>query len=296
MLLSIQNLTKTYPNGVNALDEINLEILPGMFGLLGPNGAGKSSLMRTIATLQTPDNGKVVFNGIDTGNDPMSMRKTLGYLPQEFGVYPKESAEKLLDYFAILKGISSRKERKCKVEEVLHLTNLYEVRKKHVSSYSGGMRQRFGIAQLLLNDPQLIIVDEPTAGLDPEERNRFLNVLRGIGAENIVLFSTHLVEDVRELCTDMAIMKHGKIYLHLTPSQAIKELESKIWTKRIHATELELYKSTFNYLSSSYNEDHSLTIRVFADNRPNDSFEKAEKVTLEDVYFHALGKTVEEYA
>jgi ABC-type multidrug transport system, ATPase component len=296
MMLSVQNLTKTYPNGVKALDEINLEIRPGMFGLLGPNGAGKSTLMRTIATLQTPDNGKVVFNGIDIGNDPMGLRKTLGYLPQEFGVYPKESAENLLNYFAILKGISYSKERKCKVEEVLHLTNLYEVRKKHVSSYSGGMRQRFGIAQLLLNDPQLIIVDEPTAGLDPEERNRFLNVLRGIGAENIVLFSTHLVEDVKELCTDMAIMKHGKIYRHLTPSQAIKELESKIWTKRIHATELELYKSTFNYLSSSYNEDHSLTIRVFADNRPNDSFENVEKVTLEDVYFHALEKTVEEYA
>lgn len=296
MKLSIQNLTKTYPNGAKALDEINLEIQPGMFGLLGANGAGKSSLMRTIATLQTPDSGKVVFNGIDIGNDPMSLRKTLGYLPQEFGVYPKESAEKLLDYFAILKGISSSKERKCKVEEVLHLTNLYEVRKKHVSSYSGGMRQRFGIAQLLLNDPQLIIVDEPTAGLDPEERNRFLNVLRGIGAESIVLFSTHLVEDVKELCTDMAIMKHGKIYRHLTPSQAVKELESKIWTKRIRATELEQYKFTFNYLSSSYNEDHSLTIRVFADNRPNDSFEKAEKVTLEDVYFHALEKTVEEYA
>jgi len=296
MMLSIQNLTKTYPNGVKALDEINLEIQPGMFGLLGPNGAGKSSLMRTIATLQTPDSGKVVFSGIDIANDPMSLRKTLGYLPQEFGVYPKESAENLLDYFAILKGISSRKERKCKVEEVLHLTNLFEVRKKHVSSYSGGMRQRFGIAQLLLNDPQLIIVDEPTAGLDPEERNRFLNVLRGIGTENIVLFSTHLVEDVKELCTDMAMMKHGKIYRHLTPSQAVKELESKIWTKRILATELEHYKSTFNYLSSSYNEDHSLTIRVFADNTSHDSFEKAEKVTLEDVYFHALEKTVEEYA
>lgn len=296
MMLSIQNLTKTYPNGVKALDEINLEIRPGMFGLLGPNGAGKSSLMRTIATLQTPDNGKVVFNGIDIGNDPISLRKTLGYLPQEFGVYPKDSAETLLDYFAILKGISSRKDRKWKVEEVLHLTNLYEVRKKHVSSYSGGMRQRFGIAQLLLNDPQLIIVDEPTAGLDPEERNRFLNVLRGIGTENIVLFSTHLVGDAKELCTDMAIMKHGKIYRHLTPSQAVKELESKIWTKRILATELEQYKSTFNYLSSSYNENHSLTIRVFADNRPNDSFENAEKITLEDVYFHALEKTVEEYA
>lgn len=296
MMLSIQNLTKTYPNGVKALDEINLEIRPGMFGLLGPNGAGKSSLMRTIATLQAPDSGKVVFNGIDIGNDPMGLRKTLGYLPQEFGVYPKETAENLLDYFAILKGISARKERKAKVEEVLHLTNLFDVRKKHVSSYSGGMRQRFGIAQLLLNDPQLIIVDEPTAGLDPEERNRFLNVLRGIGTENIVLFSTHLVEDVKELCTDMAIMKHGKIHRHQTPSEAIKELESKIWTKRIPTTELELHKSTYHYLSSSFNEDHSLTVRIFAEKSPNDSFKKAEKVTLEDVYFHALEITVEEYA
>lgn len=296
MMLSIQNLTKTYPNGVKALDEINLEIRPGMFGLLGPNGAGKSSLMRTIATLQTPDSGKVVFNGIDIGNDPMSLRKTLGYLPQEFGVYPKETAENLLDYFAILKGISARKERKAKVEEVLHLTNLFDVRKKHVSSYSGGMRQRFGIAQLLLNDPQLIIVDEPTAGLDPEERNRFLNVLRGIGTENIVLFSTHLVEDVKELCTDMAIMKHGKIHRHLTPAKAIKELESKIWTIRIPAVELDLYKTSYHYLSSSFNEDHSLTVRVFAEKMPNDSFEKAEKVTLEDVYFHALEITEEEYA
>ncbi len=296
MMLSIQNLTKTYPNGVKALDGINLVIRPGMFGLLGPNGAGKSSLMRTIATLQRPDNGKVVFNGFDIGTDPMSLRKTLGYLPQEFGVYPKETAENLLDYFAILKGLSVYKERKDKVEEVLHLTNLFDVRKKHVSSYSGGMRQRFGIAQLLLNDPQLIIVDEPTAGLDPEERNRFLNVLRGIGTENIVMFSTHLVEDVKELCTDMAIMRQGKIIRHLNPSQAIKELESKIWTIRIPATELDIHKSTYHYLSSSYNADHSLTVRIFAENKPNDSFEKAEKVTLEDVYFRALEITEEEYA
>lgn len=295
MMLSIQNLTKTYPNGVKALDEINLEIRPGMFGLLGPNGAGKSSLMRTIATLQRPDYGKVIFNGIDTGNDPMSLRKTLGYLPQEFGVYPKETAENLLNYFAVLKGLSSSKERISKVEEVLHLTNLFDVKKKHVSSFSGGMRQRFGIAQLLLNDPQLIIVDEPTAGLDPEERNRFLNVLRGIGTENIVLFSTHLVEDVKELCTDMAIMKDGNIHKRATPSQAIKELESKIWSKRIPAAEIDLYKTTYHYLSSSFNEDHSLTVRIFAEKRPDDSFEKAEKVTLEDVYFNALEKTVEEY-
>jgi len=295
MMLSIQNLVKTYPNGVKALDDINLDIRPGMFGLLGPNGAGKSSLMRTIATLQSPDSGNIVFNGIDIAKEPMSLRKTLGYLPQEFGVYPKETAENLLDYFAILKGLSTHKERKSKVEEVLLLTNLFEVRKKHVSSYSGGMRQRFGIAQLLLNDPQLIVVDEPTAGLDPEERNRFLNVLREIGTENIVLFSTHLVEDVKELCSDMAIMKHGKIHKRATPSEAIKELDSKIWTKRIPSAELDLYKSTFQYLSSSYNEDHSLTIRIYAGSRPHDSFEKAAKVTLEDVYFTTLGISGVEY-
>lgn len=296
MMLSIQNLTKTYPNGVKALDEITLEIGPGMFGLLGPNGAGKSSLMRTIATLQRPDKGNLSFNGIDIGNDPMSLRKILGYLPQEFGVYPKETAENLLDYFAILKGISSHKERKAKVREVLHLTNLLDVRKKHVSSYSGGMRQRFGIAQLLLNDPQLIIVDEPTAGLDPEERNRFLNVLRGIGTENIVLFSTHLVEDVKELCTDMAIMRQGKIHKHTSPSEAIKELESKVWTKTISSAEIEFYKTTFQYLSSSFNEDHSLSIRIYAEDRPDQTFIKAEKVTLEDVYFNSLGQQTEEYA
>lgn len=292
-MLSIQSLTKTYPNGVKALDELNLEIRPGMFGLLGPNGAGKSSLMRTIATLQRPDKGNLSFNGIDIGNDPMSLRKILGYLPQEFGVYPKQTAETLLNYFAILKGLSSRKERKAKVEEVLHITNLLDVRKKYVSSYSGGMRQRFGIAQLLLNDPRLIIVDEPTAGLDPEERNRFLNVLRGIGTENIVLFSTHLVEDVKELCTDMAIMRQGKIHKRATPSEAIKELDSKVWTKSISSTELELHKTTFRYLSSSFNEDHSLSVRIYAEDRPDQTFIKADKVTLEDVYFNSLGQQTE---
>lgn len=296
MLLSIQNLTKTYPNGVMAIDGLNLEIRPGMFGLLGPNGAGKSSLMRTIATLQRPDAGKVYFNGLDIEKDPMSLRKTLGYLPQEFGVYPRESAESLLDYFATLKGIASRKERRAKVEEVLHLTNLHEARKKHVSSYSGGMRQRFGIAQLLLNNPSLIIVDEPTAGLDPAERNRFLNVLREIGTMNIVLFSTHLVEDVKELCTDMAIMNWGKIQKRATPLEAIKELEGKIWTKRIHPSELESHKTAYPYLSSSFNEDNSLAIRVYGDTSPGESFARAEKVSLEDVYFNVLTKTAQEHA
>ncbi|MBP9874055.1 MAG: ABC transporter ATP-binding protein [Haliscomenobacter sp.] len=293
MRLSIQNLTKQYPNGVKAIDHVSLELGPGMFGLLGPNGAGKSSLMRTIATLQKPDSGNVYFNEIDIAKDPLSLRKTLGYLPQEFGVYPNESAERLLHYFALLKGIASKKERHAKVEEVLQLTNLYEARKKDVSSYSGGMRQRFGIAQLLLNNPALIIVDEPTAGLDPAERNRFLNVLREIGTKNIVLFSTHLVEDVNELCTEMAIMNHGKIQKRSAPSQAKQALEGKIWTKRIPPAELEFYKTAYLYLSSSFNEDHTVTVRVYADTLPEASFVPAENVTLDDVYFNVLGQTVQ---
>lgn len=291
MALSIQHLTKTYTNGVVAIDDLSLEIGTGMFGLLGPNGAGKSSLMRTIATLQKPDSGRIWLDGIEIGKDPMRLRKTLGYLPQEFGVYPKETAESLLDYFAILKGITSKQERVAKVAEVLYLTNLYEARRTHVSAYSGGMRQRFGIAQLLLNSPRLIIVDEPTAGLDPAERNRFLNVLREIGTKNTVLFSTHLVEDVKALCTDMAIMVRGKIQLRETPSQAIKALEGKIWTKQIDREDLEFHKKAFPYLSSSFNEDHSLTVRVFADTWPGESFSKAGKITLEDVYFLTLRKT-----
>lgn len=293
MILSILNLTKTYPNGVKAMDSIDLEIGPGMFGLLGPNGAGKSSLMRTIATLQRPDSGKVIFDGIDIEKDPMNLRKKLGYLPQDFGVYPKETAENLLDYFAILKGMISRKERKLKVEEVLHLTNLYTARKSHVSSYSGGMRQRFGIAQLLLNNPRLIIVDEPTAGLDPAERNRFLNILREIGTKNIVLLSTHLVEDVQELCTDMAIINLGQVQKRITPQLAIRELKGKIWSKQIQQDQLEYHKTAYHYLSSTFNEDNSLTIRVYSNSPPGESFVNVERANLEDVYFNTLEKSWE---
>jgi len=208
MKLTIENLTKTYKNGVKAIDDLNLEIGTGMFGLLGPNGAGKSSLMRTIATLQSPDSGSIDFNGLDILNNKIEFRKTLGYLPQEFGVYPKMSANDLLHYFASLKGITNKKERKEIVDKSLEVTNLSNVRNKNVAGYSGGMKQRFGIAQLLLNNPKLIIVDEPTAGLDPAERHRFLNVLREIGTNHIVIFSTHIVDDVKELCTDMAIFLH----------------------------------------------------------------------------------------
>ena len=229
MKLVINNLTKTYKNGVKAIDDLSIEIGTGMFGLLGPNGAGKSSLMRTIATLQEPDSGSISFGDINVLEDKMSLRKILGYLPQSFGVYPKMSAEALLDYFATLKGVASKSDRQKLVKEVLEITNLYEVRKKYVAGYSGGMKQRFGIAQLLLNNPKLIIVDEPTAGLDPAERNRFLNVLREVGTNCTVIFSTHIVEDVKELCNEMAILNGGRILKHTTPQEATKEIEGKMW-------------------------------------------------------------------
>ncbi len=287
MKLSISNLTKTYTNGVKAIDNLHLEINPGMFGLLGPNGAGKSTLMRTIATLQSPDNGEIAFDNINVLDNPTALRKVLGYLPQSFGVYPKVSAEKLLDYFAILKGIASKKDRNIVVQEVLELTNLYDVRKKSVSGYSGGMKQRFGIAQLLLNNPKLIIVDEPTAGLDPAERNRFLNVLREVGTSNTVIFSTHIVDDIKELCTDMAIMNGGLVLKHETPSNAIEEIEDKIWSKIIDSDDLDWNEKDFTVLSSNYNQDNSITIRVFSMDCPDVTF-KAAKPNLEDVYFIEL--------
>ena len=240
MNLSISNLAKVYNNGVKAVDNLTLEIGKGMFGLLGPNGAGKSTLMRTIATLQSPDTGSIFFKGINVLENKMALRKILGYLPQEFGVYPKVSAWNMLDYFATLKGVGSKKERTILIEKILELTNLYEVRKKHVSGYSGGMKQRFGIAQLLLNNPKLIIVDEPTAGLDPAERQRFLNILREIGTENTVIFSTHIVDDVKELCHELAIMNHGQIINKTTPENAIEKLRGKIWSKIINRGELEI--------------------------------------------------------
>lgn len=287
MKLIINDLTKTYKNGVKAIDNLNLEIGVGMFGLLGPNGAGKSSLMRTIATLQSPDSGSITFGDINVLEDKMSLRKVLGYLPQSFGVYPKMSAEDLLNYFATLKGVSSKSDRAALVKEVLEITNLYDVRKKHVAGYSGGMKQRFGIAQLLLNNPKLIIVDEPTAGLDPAERHRFLNVLREVGTNCTVIFSTHIVEDVKELCNDMAILNGGRILKQTTPSNARKELEGKIWTKIIERNDLEQNEAAFNVLSSNYNEDNTLNIRVFAEEQPDKDFKSSEP-QLDDVYFIAL--------
>lgn len=287
MKLVIENLTKTYKNGVKAIDNLNLEIGTGMFGLLGPNGAGKSSLMRTIATLQSPDSGTIQFGDINVLEDKMALRKILGYLPQSFGVYPKMSAEDLLDYFATLKGVSSKTERQALIKEVLEITNLYDMRKKNVAGYSGGMKQRFGIAQLLLNNPKLIIVDEPTAGLDPAERHRFLNVLREVGTNSTVIFSTHIVEDVKELCNDMAILNGGRILKQTTPSNARKELIGKLWTKIVERDHLEQYETKYNVLSSNYNEDNTLNIRVFSDEQPDVDFVSSEP-QLDDVYFIAL--------
>lgn len=287
MKLTIKNLTKTYKNGVKAIDNLSLEIGTGMFGLLGPNGAGKSSLMRTISTLQSPDSGSITFNDIDVLNDPISLRKVLGYLPQYFGVYPKMSAEELLDYFASLKGIGSKTDREKLIKEVLEITNLYEVRKKHVAGYSGGMKQRFGIAQLLLNNPKLIIVDEPTAGLDPAERHRFLNVLREVGTNSTVIFSTHIVDDVKELCNEMAILNGGKILMHTTPKESTKAIEGQIWTVEITRDELESIEAQYNVLSTSYTQDNTLIARVFSEQNPGEQFNPAPP-QLDDVYYIAL--------
>lgn len=282
--LRLLSVSKTYKNGVKALDDVSIEINSGMFGLLGPNGAGKSTLMRTIATLQQPDSGEIYLDDIDVLNQKMELRKILGYLPQSFGVYPKLSAEKLLHYFAELKGLSNKEERKRIVDYALEITNLYDVRTKHVAGYSGGMKQRFGIAQLLLNDPKLIIVDEPTAGLDPAERHRFLNVLREIGTNHIVILSTHIVDDVKELCTDMAILNGGKLLCHKKPIDAVLDLEDKIWGLTIDRDDLEKYETGFNLISTNYNQDNSLNIRVYGDTQPGEEFMKVQP-DLSDVYF-----------
>ncbi|TDS58863.1 ABC transporter ATP-binding protein [Myroides indicus] len=288
MELVIKNLSKTYKNGVKAIDDLNIEIGSGMFGLLGPNGAGKSSLMRTIATLQKPDSGSIFFGDINVLEQPMDFRKILGYLPQDFGVYPNMSAMDLLDYFARLKGIANSNQRKEIVDSVLEVTNLYEVRRKNVSGYSGGMKQRFGIAQLLLNDPKLIIVDEPTAGLDPAERHRFLNVLREIGNNNTVIFSTHIVDDVNELCHEMAILNGGKLLERSTPKEAEQKLEGTIWSKETSREEAEILNQELTILSGKYNQDNQLIIRAYSkESLAEDGFVQV-KPNLEDVYFVAL--------
>ncbi len=289
MKLKISGLSRTYRNGVKALDGVNLEIGEGMFGLLGPNGAGKSTLMRTIATIQLPDEGKIMLDDIDVIADPMSLRKVLGYLPQEFGVYPKISASDMLEYFAALKGISAGSERAKAVKYALEAVNLYDDRNKYVAGFSGGMKRRFGIAQLLLAAPRLIIVDEPTAGLDPSERNRFLNVLREIASTNIIIFSTHIVEDIKDLCNDMAIISGGKILEHITPARAARNMSGKIWQRIVERPMLEDTESRYFVLSSRYESDSHVNVRIYSDIPPGDGFLPAE-AGLEDMYFYVLGK------
>jgi ABC-2 type transport system ATP-binding protein len=287
-VLSIQNLTKTYSNGVQALRGVSLEIPTGMFGLLGPNGAGKSTLMKILATLLEPDSGTAQLDGLNLVEQKDETRKILGYLPQEFGVYPKMSAIDLLDHLAVMKGITNRKERKEVVESLLQQTNLWDSRKKALGGYSGGMKQRFGIAQALLANPKLIIVDEPTAGLDPAERNRFLNLLSGIGRNVVVILSTHIVEDVRELCSRMAIISQGQLLLEGQPSESLVKMKDRVW-KKVVATDgerEELEKSMKVISSHLVGGQHE--VRVYADSSPGQGFVNAD-ADLEDVYFFHLG-------
>jgi len=284
--LRIRNLAKTYGNGVAALKDITLNIPLGMYGLLGPNGAGKSTLMRTVATLQEPDAGSIHLGELDVLADRERVRETLGYLPQEFGVYPATTAERLLDHFAVLKGITRRGERRQAVEALLRQTNLYDVRKKKLGGFSGGMRQRFGVAVAMIGEPTLIIVDEPTAGLDPAERVRFLNLLSEIGERAVVLLSTHIVEDVSELCSRMAIIDRGRILLEAEPEHAVTALAGRIWRRVIERAELPELERTRAVISTKLQAGKTV-VRVFGDASPGAGFEPAEP-DLEDVYFSTL--------
>lgn len=284
--LIIQNLSKNYNNGVKALDNVSLSISNGMFGLLGPNGAGKSTLMRTLATLQLPDEGKLFFDGNNVLQNPQKMRAQLGYLPQDFGVYPKISATDLLNHMAILKGLQHKSERNEQVKALLQQTNLYDVRKRSVSTFSGGMRQRFGIAQALLGNPQLIIVDEPTAGLDPLERNRFHDLLNEIGEHRVVMLSTHIVEDVNDLCPETAILANGKLILQGKPAALTEKLKGQVWRKEIEKTTLSNYQSSFNVISTRIVAG-KIQVYVLAENNPGEGFQPFYP-GLEEVYFAAL--------
>lgn len=287
MPLTIRDLSKTYPNGVQALRSLSLTIGNNMFGLLGPNGAGKSTLMRTIATLQEPDSGEIWLDGVNVVKQKETVRQLLGYLPQEFGVYPKISALDMLNHLAVMKGLTKSSERKEMVEALLHQTNLWEVRKKALSTYSGGMKQRFGIAQALLANPKLIIVDEPTAGLDPSERHRFLNLLSAIGRDVIVILFTHIVEDVRELCNRMAIISNGEVLLEGSPSEALETLKSRIWSKLVSneselaSIEKELQLVSVQLLGGVHE------VRIYSESDPGNGFRPVNP-NLEDVYFLSL--------
>ena len=284
-MLEIANLSHTYANGTVALDDVSLSIPRGMYGLLGPNGAGKSTLMRTVATLQQPTAGSISFGDIDVLADPERLRRTLGYLPQDFGVYPRVSAYSMLDQMAVLKGITGKGERKSVVETLLSQTNLWAVRDKSIAGFSGGMRQRFGIAQALIGNPELIIVDEPTAGLDPEERNRFLNLLAGIGDNVVVILSTHIVDDVADLCPLMAVLADGKVRLQGKPAALIESTRGKIWKRSIDSEQLEGLQAAHDVISTRLFAGKTV-IHVLADNRPV-GFEPVEG-GLEDVYFSTL--------
>ena len=290
MELKIDNISKTYPNGVKALAGVSLTIPTGMYGLLGPNGAGKSTLMRIIATLQEPNSGSITFGELNVLKDKDKVRQMLGYLPQEFGVYPKTSAIDLLNYLALLKGIHDPSNRKNIVSAILQKVNLYEWRKKAVSSFSGGMRQRFGIAQCLLGNPRLIIVDEPTAGLDPGERNRFYNLLSEIGESVIVILSTHIVQDVRELCANMAIINNGRVLFAGTPDDGLDLIRNKVWARQVDKAELESYKQQFKVLSNKLVGGRPL-IHIYSDEAPDASFRAAEN-TLEDVFFAKINEVL----
>ena len=291
MELQIKNLNKTYSNGVQALKDVNLTIPQGMFGLLGPNGAGKSSLMRTLATLQQADSGSVTMGDIDILKDKAKVREILGYLPQEFGVYPKISSYNMLNHIASLKGVSNKSERKDLVESLLNKTNLWDVRNKSLGTYSGGMKQRFGIAQALIGDPSLIIVDEPTAGLDPAERIRFHNLLSEIGENTIVILSTHIVDDVSNLCNNMAIICLGEVVAKGNPSELTENVKDRIWKKGIEKGDLEEYQSEMQVIST-YLKAGQTIIHVLSDERPDSTFEPS-KANLEDVYFAEISSRME---
>lgn len=287
--LSINHLSLTYKNGFQAIKNISLEIGNGMFGLLGPNGAGKSSLMKTLVGLQKPTSGHIIFNGTDVSENPDYIKQNLGFLPQDFGVYPKISAVDLLEHIAILKGIKDRSERKNQILSLLEKVNLSDFRNKEVHTFSGGMKQRFGVAQALLGNPKIIIVDEPTAGLDPEERNRFNTLLNDISKEVIVILSTHLVEDVRNLCSEMAIMNKGEVLKKGKPNDLIAELDQKIWSKSIDKTELDSYQSAYQIISQQLIE-RELYITTFSEEKPKDFI--PVNPLLEHVYFHSLTQKI----